>query len=129
MNIIDTFKQHKNPDNSIPMKAYMKNQFEFLGIKTPLRRELAKPFFKEMDKKAPISKELVKSLWNEEFREFQYLGVDYLIREKKKLQKDDITFIKDLITKKPWWDTVDLIASHLLEKYAKNILNLLMNIF
>lgn len=119
MNIIDTFKQHKNPDNSIPMKAYMKNQFEFLGIKTPLRRELAKPFFKEMDKKAPINKELVESLWNEEFREFQYLGVDYLIREKKKLQKDDINFIKDLITKKPWWDTVDLIASHLVGEICK----------
>lgn len=46
MNIIDTFIQHKNPNNAAPMKAYMKNKFEFLGIKTPLRRELEKPFFK-----------------------------------------------------------------------------------
>ena len=71
-----------------------------------------------MDKKAPINKELVESLWNEEFKEFQYLG-DYLIREKKKLQKDDINFIKNLITKKPWWDTVDLIASHLVGEICK----------
>ncbi|ASW43310.1 DNA alkylation repair protein [Clostridium isatidis] len=125
MNIIDTFIQHKNPNNAAPMKAYMKNKFEFLGIKTPLRRELEKPFFKKLDKNSPIDREFVKSLWKEEYREFQYLGVDYLIKEKKKLQQDDIHFIKELIINKSWWDTIDLIASHLVgeicQKYPELI--------
>ncbi|MBU5454958.1 DNA alkylation repair protein [Caproiciproducens sp. MSJ-32] len=117
--------QNKDPNNAAPMKAYMKNQFEFLGIKTPLRKELEKPFFKKLDKNSPIDREFVKSLWKEEYREFQYLGVDYLIKEKKKLQNDDIHFIKELIINKSWWDTIDLIASHLVgeicQKYPKLI--------
>lgn len=125
LDIIDKFMQNKAPNNAAPMKAYMKNQFEFLGIKTPLRKELEKPFFKKLDKNSPIDREFVKSLWKEEYREFQYLGVDYLIKEKKKLQNDDIHFIKELIINKSWWDTIDLIASHLVgeicQKYPKLI--------
>lgn len=30
-----------------PMKAYMKNNFEFLGIRSPDRRKAAKQFFKD----------------------------------------------------------------------------------
>lgn len=30
-----------------PMKAYMKNHFDFLGVRTPDRRKVARQFFKE----------------------------------------------------------------------------------
>ena len=33
-----------NPDDAVTMKAYMKNKFEFLGVKTPARRKLTKAF-------------------------------------------------------------------------------------
>ena len=41
-----------NAQKAIEMAAYMKNRFDFLGIPTPLRRKLCKPFFKEMKPQA-----------------------------------------------------------------------------
>lgn len=31
-------------NDAVAMKAYMKNKFEFLGVKTPARRKLVKAF-------------------------------------------------------------------------------------
>lgn len=119
MKIINKFKENKNEENAQAMKKYMKDKFEFLGIKSPLRKELQREFLKGIDKKAPIDKSLVQVQWKEDAREYQYLALDYLVKEKKKLQKEDITFLKELITTKSWWDSVDLIASHLVGEICK----------
>ena len=117
--IINVFIENRNEDNAKYMKAYMKDNFEYLGIKTPLRKELEKELLKEKSKEALIDKDFVKMLWNYEYRELQYVALDYLVKQKKKLQKEDINFIKDLIITKPWWDTIDLIASHLVGEICK----------
>lgn len=117
--IINVFIENRNEDNAKYMKAYMKDNFEYLGIKTPLRKELEKELLKEKSKEALIDKDFVKMLWNYEYRELQYVALDYLVKQKKKLQKEDINFIKDLIITKSWWDTIDLIASHLVEELCK----------
>lgn len=117
--IINVFIENRNEDNAKYMKAYMKDNFEYLGIKTPLRKELEKEFLKEKSKEALIDKDFVKMLWNYEYRELQYVALDYLVKQKKKLQKDDIHFIRDLIITKSWWDTIDLIASHLVGEICK----------
>ena len=47
MNVEELVKELKavaKPDDAVAMKAYMKNKFEFLGVKTPARRKLAKAF-------------------------------------------------------------------------------------
>lgn len=41
------FEANANPDNAAPMKRYMREQFEFLGLKAPLRRSLIKEFYAE----------------------------------------------------------------------------------
>lgn len=129
--IINAFIENRNEDNAKYMKAYMKDNFEYLGIKTPLRKELEKEFLKEKSKEALIDKELVRELWRNEYREFQYVALDYLVKQKKKLQKEDITFIRELIVTKPWWDTIDLIASHLVgeicKKYPELIYEYILN--
>lgn len=119
MDIIDIFKENRNEENSVYMKKYMKDKFDFLGIKSSKRKELQKEFFKDIDKKSPIDKTLVNNLWSKNYREYQYLAIDYLIKKKKKLEKEDILFVKELITNKSWWDSVDLIASHLLGEICK----------
>lgn len=119
MDTIDIFKENRNEENAVYMKKYMKDKFDFLGIKSSKRKELQKEFFKDIDKNSPIDKTLVNNLWNENYREYQYLAIDYLIKKKKQLEKDDILFIKELITNKSWWDSVDLIASHLLGEICK----------
>lgn len=42
--LLENLKAVANPDDAGAMKAYMKNKFEFLGVKTPARRKLAKAF-------------------------------------------------------------------------------------
>ena len=47
MNVEELVKELKavaNPDDAVSMKAYMKNKFDFLGVKTPARRKFAKVF-------------------------------------------------------------------------------------
>ncbi|MEO0989281.1 MAG: DNA alkylation repair protein, partial [Cyanobacteria bacterium J06639_14] len=36
------YRQHANPEQAIPMKQYMRGQFEFLGIKRPQAQALFK---------------------------------------------------------------------------------------
>ena len=38
------YEKNANTEIALGQKAHMKNQFEFYGIKTPLRREIQKPF-------------------------------------------------------------------------------------
>src|SRR5690606_448814 len=38
--IINKFEAHRNAELAVPMAAYMRNQFSFPGIKTPLRKAL-----------------------------------------------------------------------------------------
>ena len=42
-----TISQHGNPEDAASMKKYLKNKFEFYGVKAHLLRELAKPYFQK----------------------------------------------------------------------------------
>ena len=98
--------------------AYMKNKFKFLGIKSPLRKELQKPFLllSGLPKKEEIHK-IVKTLWQKPEREFQYFAQELLQKSNKQFEKKDILLFEELITHKSWWDTVDFIASNVLGSY------------
>ena len=48
--IFQDLKEVANSDDAVHMKVYMKNQFEFLGVKTPIRRQISKIFFKKSHK-------------------------------------------------------------------------------
>ena len=93
--------------------GYMRNQFEFLGIKTPLRRELGKELVnasKELSEKEIIS--LCKELWAQPEREFQYIACDILAKNAKRLSPSYVKRdAKWFITNKSWWDTVDSIRT------------------
>jgi len=91
--------------------AYMRNQFEFLGIKTPLRRGLSNDL---VNKSRDLSERdlipLCKQLWAQPEREFQYVACDLLSKNASRLSpgyvKREVTwFIKN----KSWWDTVDSV--------------------
>ena len=109
INIIEEFRQHKNEENAEKQAAYLRHQFEFIGLKTPERRLLAKDFLKEKKADKQIDWELVFEFWNLPEREFQYLALDYLHQMKKWLIFDDMEKIKKLNVSKSWWDTVDAL--------------------
>ena len=106
----DSFEQHRNPDNALPMQKYMKDHFPFLGIKSPQRKELFRKFYRESGlQKEPFQPEFVLALWEKDEREYQYAAMDYIERSLKKLTKNDLLLMEKLITTKSWWDTVDML--------------------
>ncbi|MEH7415956.1 DNA alkylation repair protein [Neobacillus drentensis] len=114
------FKENRNAANAGPMRNYMKGHFPFLGIKSPLRKELEKQFFKETGLlHEPFNKELIEELWNKQEREYQYTALTYMEKSLRKLQKSDLPFMEWLITTKSWWDTVDTIAPKPVGKIAE----------
>jgi len=112
------FETGRNQENAVPMAKYMKNRFSFLGIKTPLRRELMRDFYKENG--VPEIKDLKKivlELWEIPEREYQYFAIGLLRKLNKKLPEDFIELYEHLVVTKSWWDSVDGIASWLVGKH------------
>jgi 3-methyladenine DNA glycosylase AlkD len=101
-------------------KAYMRNQFEFLGVKSPERKAIQKPFFERKSKphKSDLSF-VVQTLWQMEEREFQYAAQELYAKYLKESDSDDIALFEWMILTKSWWDTVDFIASNLVGNYFK----------
>ena len=107
------FEKHANPSQAAPMKRYMREQFEYLGIKTPQSKLLMKEFvskhglppIEELDK-------VLRDLWSLPEREFQYAAMNLLGKFEKKLPENFISSLEYLIVTKSWWDTVDALASH-----------------
>lgn len=107
------FAKHANPFLADKMKAYMRNQFEFFGIPSPLRKELTKQFLKEYGSPNEDQfAEAITILWNMNEREFQNAALQIMDMRKRKFQLDDIQLIEQIIIHKSWWDTVDHIASN-----------------
>lgn len=110
--------ENANPDAAVMMKKYMKDRFEFFGIPSPLRKELLKEHIKTRDHiPENRTEEIAKWCWQAPQREWQYLSMEMLARKAKKADIGLIDLYEYLITTKSWWDTVDLIATHLVGSY------------
>ena len=114
------FEQNANPVQATPMKKYMRDQFEYLGIKTPQNTALQKEFYKEhgLPELSDLD-EILRDLWSLPQREFQYIGMGLLGKFEKQLSAEFIETIEYLIVTKSWWDTVDAIASHTVGTHFK----------
>lgn len=119
LSIIELFKANANPELAIPMEAYQKNQFPFLGIPKPTRHHLQKEWIKQTANASEIDENLIILLWNMPEREFQYLAVDLLLAMKKKIKPTHIEMMKYILTTKPWWDSIDLLAAHVIGELMK----------
>jgi 3-methyladenine DNA glycosylase AlkD len=105
------FEQNEDSSQAPAMKKYMRDQFKYLGIKTPQRLALEKEFYAEHG--LPEITELdsvLRDLWSLPQREFQYVAVGLLGKFNKQLPPEFIETIEYLITTKSWWDTIDIIA-------------------
>jgi 3-methyladenine DNA glycosylase AlkD len=118
--VTNLFEAYRNEREAGPMTKYMKNHFPFLGIKSPIRKELEKVFFKETGiLKEPFDQEFILELWEKDEREYQYMALTYIEKSLKKLQKGDLALMERLVLEKSWWDTVDAIAAKAVGKIAE----------
>ena len=123
------FQKHSNSENAFHMKKYMKNKFEFFGIKAPLRKEITRDFLHKNNLPNVSSiKDISVQLWEKPEREFQYFGMELLTKYLKLLESDFIHHFEYLITTKSWWDTVDFIAVNLVGKHFLNYPELIIPI-
>lgn len=111
------FQAHANAENAKAMKAYMKDHFEFFGIKSNERRALQKQFLAEYGFPKAFEPAIFRAFWKADEREFQMTGLDLLRKQVKHIQEQDIQLIEELIVTKSWWDTVDGLSSWICGPY------------
>ena len=108
--LITELENNRNELLAESMEKYMRDKFNFLGIRGPKRTELFKKYFPTARKTKEIDWNFIETCWNKEEREFQYAVVYYLKAMQKFLKKGDISKLKYLVVTKSWWDTVDLLS-------------------
>jgi len=117
------FRQHTDPVKAAGAKAYMRNQFDFFGIQTPIRRQISKEIFQaglpEIDA-LPI---IIRDAWAQSEREFQYFAIELAGAMKNQWLPDMVPLIEKMITQKSWWDSVDHIATWILGPYFQKYPN------
>lgn len=101
-----------DPEQAGPMAAYMRDQFPFLGIKGPTRRDLVRPML-TVSRGMPADEVLsaADALWARDEREYQYVACDLLARHATRLDHSALAALRRLVATKSWWDTVDALAS------------------
>lgn len=102
---------HSDPDRALAMRAYMRHQFDFIGVPTPLRRKAVLPVFKRLpvDSAAQLLA-YADVLWAMPAREYQYVATDLLARKWKTLAIEDIAHLLTMAQHASWWDSIDPLA-------------------
>jgi 3-methyladenine DNA glycosylase AlkD len=96
-----------DPGKATAMAAYMKGRFDFLGVQTPARRQATVPIMRAFTGH-PL--DAARELWALPAREYQYVAVDLLRRENRRLSAGDLPALEALVQDKSWWDSVDGLA-------------------
>lgn len=112
------FSEKANQSIAVQQSKYMKNQFPFYGLKSPIRKEIQRPFLvkSNLPEKQEVLK-IVDQLWAAPQRELHYFAMELLFKYKKEFVKDDIDFFERLIVKNAWWDSIDFIAPKIIGAY------------
>ena len=97
------------PARAVPMRAYMRDRFPFLGIQTPVRRAALRPLFKvNFDQKLLLT--AAGLLYELPEREYRYAASDLLARHVGRLDLSAVAPLLALAQRDSWWDSVDGLA-------------------
>ncbi|MFC8420149.1 DNA alkylation repair protein [Streptomyces sp. NPDC057236] len=102
-----------DPERAVALRAYMKDVAPFLGMTTPARRALSRTVVEGLPRPGEADCAAVAlRCWELPEREYQYFAVDYLRRHVRHCSSGFLPVARHLVTTVPWWDTVDLLAAH-----------------
>lgn len=113
-------KAHADSLRAFDMKRYMRDQFEYFGISSPMRKDLFRKFIH--NKGLPEKEELevvCKELFVRKERELQYFAMEMIFLNHRKYTESDIKLFEYMIVTASWWDTVDYIAPNIIGKFFK----------
>ncbi|MEL6894032.1 MAG: DNA alkylation repair protein [Actinomycetota bacterium] len=117
----EALRELADADQAEPMARYMKDRFEFLGVKTPARRASSKALV-AATRRADLDDvvAVVDALRAHPEREFHYVASDVLRANDRRLRARDFEHLARWITTDSWWDTVDALASPTVGTMVRN---------
>ncbi|MEW2392647.1 DNA alkylation repair protein [Streptomyces venezuelae] len=111
--LVTSYSEAADPERSVQMRAYMKDIAPFLGLASPVRRELSRTVLAGTPR--PDEKDctaIALRCWELPEREYAYFAVDYLRRHVKRCSSGFLPVVRQLVATRSWWDTVDALAAH-----------------
>ncbi len=108
-----TYDAARDPARAEPMVAYMRHQFAYLGITAPEQRALNRAVLDGAGRPTQADlRDVAQACWVRDEREYQYFAVRLMRRYVGVCEAGFLDVVRPLITTKPWWDTVDELAAH-----------------
>ncbi|MEH6434917.1 DNA alkylation repair protein [Massilia sp. DD77] len=98
-------------ERAVPMRAYMKDQFAFLGLPAPVRRAAVKDLVAAHPQDPGHLLGTAEALWRLPEREFRYTAIDLLHHHHRRLAPAQLPRLQDWLLRDSWWDTVDGLAA------------------
>ena len=109
--IVREFKRMADAEQAPGMRAYMRDQFSYLGISTPERRAVVLRLMKDWNPTSSTElRAAAEALWRRREREYAYAATDLLSKGSALLGLADIEWLQELVLQDPWWDTVDALV-------------------
>jgi 3-methyladenine DNA glycosylase AlkD len=106
------YQRAADPARAVAMRAYMRDQFPFLGIPAPRQRQLGREVLAGLASPAEADlREVCTACWHLPEREYQYFACDWLRRHAGICSAGFLATARQLITTRSWWDTVDILAT------------------
>jgi 3-methyladenine DNA glycosylase AlkD len=103
--------QRADPHRAEKQMAYMRHQFEYLGLGATVWLPLAKEIMaKEGLYTGKQLKEFVEGCYDQTYREILYVGLEMMQRMLPMQNKSWIRVLEKCIITHSWWDTVDWLS-------------------
>ncbi len=110
-----TFTPLADASRAEHMKAYLLDQFDFLGLQAPVRRQAVRGLGKLKWHSADDVLATAELLWQQPQREYRYTAVDLLRQHSAMLSVSELPVLQALLLREPWWETVDGLSAVIAE--------------
>lgn len=109
------YDEAADPQRAVPMAAYMRGKFPFLGIPRPAQKTAYRQVVAGLPRPTEADLDAVaRACWSRPEREYQYFACAWLRRYAAVCGDGFLdSTARDLIVTRSWWDTVDTLAAHL----------------
>jgi 3-methyladenine DNA glycosylase AlkD len=97
------------------MKTYLLDQFDFLGLPAPVRRQAIKDLGQVVWSSSDDVLLAAELLWQKPQREYRYTAVDLLRKHSALLHVSHLPVLQTMLLREPWWETVDGLSAVIAE--------------
>lgn len=106
----DKYREAGDPVTAEGQMAYMRHKFAYFGLKAPQWVPIARELMERQGAYPDDDlKDFIRLCFEEEYREIHYFGLQMLEKRITTLEKEDISFLEEMICTQSWWDSVDWI--------------------